>query len=187
MNCAGTTRPCINYWRSFGASDRQKARAGIIDRRKLPTTIPDRMNPPGLENLTAVLQASIAPVALISGVGLLILSLTNRLGRVMDRLRQLIAHRRSESGADTHVDVQITVLHRRAKILKGSLTAAVLCTLLTSALVLLLFTMAVFGAELELLVVALFAASLLSLIVSLILFSFDMNQSLRAVEQELLR
>ena len=37
------------------------------------------------------LQACITPVAMISGVGLLLLTITNRLGRVVDRTRQLVA------------------------------------------------------------------------------------------------
>jgi hypothetical protein len=144
------------------------------------------VNVQGLENLTGVLQASISPVALISGVGLLILSVSNRLGRVMDRLRELLDRRRS-GASDSHIANQITVLHRRARILRNSLTAAAICVLLASALVLLLFTVAMFGARLELLVMVLFAFSLLSLIVSLVLFILDMNLSLRAVEEELLR
>ncbi len=140
----------------------------------------------GLENLTGVLQASISPVALISGVGLLILSVSNRLGRVMDRLRELL-DRRQSGASDSHIANQITVLHRRARILRNSLTAAAICVLLASALVLLLFTVAMFGVRLELLVMAVFALSLLSLIASLVLFIFDMNHSLRAVEEELLR
>ncbi len=144
------------------------------------------MNVQGLENLTGVLQASISPVALISGVGLLILSVSNRLGRVMDRLRELLDRRRS-GASDSHVANQITVLHQRARILRSSLTAAAICVLLASALVLLLFTVAMFGMRLEYLVIALFASSLFSLIVSLVLFIFDMNLSLRAVEEELLR
>jgi multidrug efflux pump subunit AcrB len=136
-----------------------------------------------LDNLTAVLQTSISPVALISGVGLLVLSLTNRLGRVMDRLRDLLDQRREASTPDA----QITVLHRRAALLRGSVTAAVTCILLASTLVLVLFSMAIFGGRLELLVIALFAFSILALIVSLVLFIFDLNQSLRAVEEELAR
>ena len=144
------------------------------------------VNVQGLENLTAVLQASISPVALISGVGLLMLSQSNRLGRVMDRLRELLGQRRS-TGNDPHLEKQIGVLHRRAGILKGSLTAAATCVLLASALVLLVFSVAVFGLRLELLIITLFALSLLSLIASLVLFILDMNQSLQAVEEELLR
>ena len=39
--------------------------------------------------LTPILQAAVGPVILISGVGLLLLSMTNRFGRVADRSRQL--------------------------------------------------------------------------------------------------
>ena len=39
--------------------------------------------------LMSILQAAVSPVILISGVGLLILSMTNRFGRVVDRSRQI--------------------------------------------------------------------------------------------------
>ena len=137
--------------------------------------------------MTRVLQASISPVALVSGVGLLLLSQTNRLGRVMDRLREVLDQRRAAKTPDMHLDQQVTVLHRRARILRGAIGWAVLCMLLASLLVLLLFSTAAMGARLELLVIAMFAASLCSLIVSLVMFMLDMNLALRAVEEELLR
>jgi predicted branched-subunit amino acid permease len=106
---------------------------------------------------------------------------------VMDRLRALLEQRRNANAADARADAQIAVLHRRADILRGSITAAATCVLLASALVLVLFTMAVFGGRLEMLVIGLFAFSILSLIVSLVLFILDLNQSLRAIEEELRR
>lgn len=133
------------------------------------------------------MQASISPVALISGVGLLILSQTNRLGRVMDRLRNVVEQRRTSATNDANLSRQVNVLHRRARILRASVTAAVLCVLLAAVLVLLLFSSAVLGARLDLLALAIFAGSLLSLIVSLALFLFDLNLSLRAIQEELLR
>jgi hypothetical protein len=145
------------------------------------------VNGENLENLTRVLQASISPVALISGVGLLILSLSNRLGRVMDRLRHVLDQRRTAAASEQHLDKQVPVLHRRARILRSSITAAIICVLLASVLVLLLFTAAVTGARLELLSLAVFAASLLALVYSLVLFVWDMNLSLKAVQEELLR
>ena len=145
------------------------------------------MDSHSLENLTRVLQASISPVALVSGVGLIILSQTNRLGRVMDRLRNVLDQRRQLTGPDAHLDRQVTVLQNRAEILRGAVSAAVVCVLLASVIVLLLFATAAFGLKFELLIIALFAASLLSLIVSLILFILDMNLSLKALQEELLR
>jgi len=37
--------------------------------------------------IVPVLQTAISPVVLISGVGLLLLTMTNRLGRIVDRAR----------------------------------------------------------------------------------------------------
>ena len=42
-----------------------------------------------VQDLIPVLQVAIGPVILISGVGLLLLSMTNRFGRVIDRARSL--------------------------------------------------------------------------------------------------
>jgi hypothetical protein len=42
-----------------------------------------------LTDLITTLQLSIGPVILISGVGLILLSMTNRLARVIDRSRLL--------------------------------------------------------------------------------------------------
>ena len=145
------------------------------------------MDARSLEDLTRVLQASISPVALVSGVGLIILSQTNRLGRVMDRLRDVLDQRRRIDPPDAHLDRQVIVLRHRAGILRGAVTAAVVCVLLASVIVLLLFATAASGLKFELLIIALFAASLLSLIVSLILFILDMNLSLQALHEELLR
>ena len=155
---------------------------GELTRRALKA-----MDGQNLENLTRVLQASISPVALISGVGLLVLSMTNRLGRVMDRLRSMLEQKRSAGAPDKHLQRQIDVLHRRARLLKGSVTASVVCILFASMLVLLLFTTALLGGRIDLLLIVLFPLSLLSLIASLLLFLLDMNLSLQAVQEESLR
>jgi hypothetical protein len=139
-----------------------------------------------LEGLARVLQASISPVALISGVGLLILSQTNRLGRVTDRLRALAAQERT-GNRDQSRDSQIAVLRRRARSLRATITAAVTSVLLASVLVLTIFTMAIFDRGFGQIAVALFAASVISLIVSLLYFLQDIYLSLRALDEELQR
>ncbi len=47
-----------------------------------------------LDELIPILQVAIGPVILISGVGLLLLSMTNRFGRVTDRSRTLLENLR---------------------------------------------------------------------------------------------
>src|SRR3982750_1531367 len=114
------------------------------------------------ETLTKILQASISPVALISGVGLLILSLTNRFSRVADRLRELSRERKGASNPIPQVEAQIRIFHRRARILRLTVGCAVGSVLLVSILVLLVFIVAVLklSFELDVFILGLFALSL---------------------------
>ena len=135
-----------------------------------------------LESLAKILQASISPMALISGVGLLILSFTNRFSRVADRLRELAEH----SGTRTKTQQeQIRIFEARAELLRQSITCAVGSVLMTSVLVLVLFVVAVLNLKAELVVFALFSCSLLLLIASLVLFLRDMSWSLKALKEQL--
>jgi hypothetical protein len=136
-----------------------------------------------LDGLIRVLQASISPVAMVSGVGLLLLSLTNRFARVTDRIRELARER--ERGATPRVEKQIEIFVKRARILRSAIGAAVGCMFLASCMVLLLFAIAVAGFPAHMIVLLLFAASIGSLIIALLLFLFDMRLSLRAVHEEL--
>lgn len=137
-----------------------------------------------LDALIRVLQASISPIAMVSGVGLLLLSLTNRFGRVTDRIRELARQRQPDETND-RVKKQIDIFHQRARIIRSAVSAAVGCMLLASLMVLLLFAMAIWGVPAQLLVLMLFGASLVSLIAALLLFLWDMRLSLLAVEEEL--
>jgi hypothetical protein len=140
-----------------------------------------------LDRLTRLLQASISPVALISGVGLLILSFSNRFGRVMDRLRELLREVGGGGAAAGEVASQIDILRRRAHILRGSISCAVACVLLVSVLVFFLFGIAVLNLNAHMFVVVLFVLSLVALIASLGLFLWDMHLSLAALGEELRR
>jgi Protein of unknown function (DUF2721) len=138
-----------------------------------------------LEALTRVLQASISPVALVSGVGLLILSQTNRFSIVTDRLRRLALIREEQKSNDPKASRQIAILLQRARILRYAISAALFCVLLASILVLLIFAAAAFDLHALAMILLLFGLSLVSLIISLVLFLWDMHLSLKAVEEML--
>ena len=53
-----------------------------------------------VRELIPVLQVAIGPVILISGVGLLLLTMTNRYGRTIDRARHLVRELRECSEPD---------------------------------------------------------------------------------------
>jgi Protein of unknown function (DUF2721) len=92
---------------------------------------------PGLDSLTRLLQLSISPVVLISAVGLLLLSVTNRLGRSIDRSRALVKDldlHQSERPHEESRDLdQLRIIVRRAGFLRvsvGLLVGSVFCSCL---------------------------------------------------------
>jgi hypothetical protein len=131
------------------------------------------------------IQVAITPVILLTGVGALMLTLTNRLGRVVDRTRTLAGQMRSgEPDERAHLEGQLAILWRRAKLIRLAVTFAGTSMLLSCVLVLAIFVDAwvrrQFGVEL----VVIFIASVLSLIFALAAFLRDIWLSLEALELE---
>ena len=127
------------------------------------------------------LQTAIAPAVLISGVGLLILSLTTRLGRVVDRGRSLVRELR-ETPQDEHSIIveQLHIISHRAVILRRAIIFAVLSILFAAVLMITLFFTAVMQIGNTWLIGGLFVCALGSLIVSLVAFLQELTQSLIA-------
>jgi multidrug efflux pump subunit AcrB len=144
------------------------------------------MPPTSLEQIIPELRDAIGPVILISGVGLLLLTMTNRLGRAIDRARQLKTEmpRRTEAERE-QVQAQVAIIYQRAKLIRLSITLAAMSALLAAALVVTLFLTALLRWENGLLVSLIFIACMISLIASLVTFIRDINLSLRALKLEL--
>lgn len=140
-----------------------------------------------LEGLIPTLQVAIGPVILISGIGLLLLSMTNRLGRTVDRSRDLARECRGAKEADRmRAAGQLTVLMRRARIMRSAIAGASFSVLCAALLIIVLFVGALLHIEATAVLVAtLFIACMTSLIASLLLFMSDVNLSLRALKLEI--
>lgn len=139
-----------------------------------------------LTDLIGTLQLAIGPVILISGVSLILLSLTNRFGRTVDRTRQLSVEYRSSSGTDQErILSELKILSVRAKVIRSSNFLAVLSVLLVSILIICLFGSALYHVNITHLLIILFILSIISLILSLILFIYDLELSLKALWIEL--
>jgi hypothetical protein len=138
-----------------------------------------------LSQLVPILQLAIGPVILISGVGLLLLTLTNRFGRMLDRSRQLNREHSTSEPIAAGVRAQIDILHRRAQILRRSITLGAITVLCVAILILVLFVSALLHLEAGWLIVGIFCVSQISLIGSMLSFIRDMNLSLEAVKLEL--
>ena len=139
-----------------------------------------------LNQLIPVLQVAIGPVILISGVGLLLLTLTNRLGRAVDRSRQLGGELRHADDAERpRLAAQVVIIYARARVLRLSITMSALAVLLVSVLIIILFLMALMKLDVGLVITLLFMSCMASVIVSLVAFIRDIQLSLKALKLEL--
>ncbi|MAT71497.1 MAG: hypothetical protein CMJ58_18470 [Planctomycetaceae bacterium] len=138
-----------------------------------------------LQHLIPILQVAVGPVILISGVGLLLLTMTNRFGRVIDRSRELVEQVRSGKGDRARNEAQLQILWDRARLLRTAIYLAGASALLAASLVIVLFLGAKLSWNVAAAVGTLFVGCLAAICVSLLLFLRDLQRSLRALALEL--
>ena len=135
-----------------------------------------------------VIQIAVTPVILLSGVGALMITLTNRMGRIVDRTRGLAGQVHGATGeVREHFDGQLGILGRRSKLIRLAVTFAGLSMLLSCLLVMVIFVDASLHREFGWEMVMLFAASIVCLIASLVAFLRDIWMSLWALGIEVRR
>ena len=133
-----------------------------------------------MNDLLDILKHSVGPVVLISGVGLIILAQTNRMGSLISRIRWI-----KKSGASgPNTKAQILQLYRRAKVIRYSLIALICCIFFDSLIILSIFSFSLLQLHSEVLVILLFLLTLISLIVGLAFFIYDVNLNLKAIQIE---
>ena len=163
----------------------------IPAKTRLDCVAPVRGYPAGmpvkpLSEIVPVLQVAIGPVILISGVGLLLLTMTNRLGRTIDRARSLVQELREGREHDrAQVLAQVAIIYRRAKMIRLTIVLAALSVLMASVLIISLFMTALFRWEDGLAISIIFIICMGSLIASLVTFIYDIHLSLVALKLEL--
>ncbi len=137
------------------------------------------------ESFTRLLQLSISPVAIISGVGLLLLSITNRLGRVIDRARALVSALDEDQAHPTRDLHQLIILFRRAKLLRASIVFIIASIFACCLMIVLLFVLVFAGAKMETAVLFTFGLSVLFVLGAMICFVADILSSLNALKIEI--
>jgi Cu/Ag efflux pump CusA len=139
-----------------------------------------------LSQLIPVLQTAIGPVILISGVGLLLLTLANRFGRAVDRVRQLLREMRgAPEDVRKRLTGQVANLYERARLIQRAIIFSTISVLFAAVLIITLFFTALMKWESALLISLLFICCLVSLIISLIAFIMDIRLSLQALKMEM--
>jgi len=139
-------------------------------------------------SVVQILTGSIAPVIVISGIGLLLLSITNRYGRVLDRARALLRELEHGAPADvqaTHLDAQLERTYQRARLLRSSMMYASASIFFVSLTILTIFAEFVLALQRDYLAVPFFALCLICLVISIYYSIRDITISLGALELEI--
>lgn len=139
-----------------------------------------------LSHASSVLQLAVSPAIIISACGLLILSMSNRLGRAIDRARLLARERHSApQGRRNNIDEQMKILIHRCGLIRSSILSCSICILLTAILILALFILRSAEVDAGLIIAIIFCGSIVSMGVSLVFFTCDVFLALKAMETEI--
>jgi hypothetical protein len=126
---------------------------------------------PQITAIGAVIQLAVAPVFLLTGVGIILTVLTNRLARVVDRARRL------EDAVDVAAPDERPMIHerlralaRRARLMNRAITLSTISGLLVALVVMTIFLGAFLNFEIALPIAAMFILAMLALIGALLFF-----------------
>lgn len=118
-----------------------------------------------------VIQLSVAPVFLLSGIGAILAVMTSRLGRIIDRARAL--EDRLESAPPDRaaaIEADLATLTHRAKLIGPAITLCTATALLVCTVIAILFLSAFLRFDASVPVALLFVAAMLAFFLGLLWF-----------------
>lgn len=121
-----------------------------------------------LSDIGGAIQQATAPVFLLAGVGIMLIALTNRLGRLIDRTRVLDERLKADPGNDCVAE--LLSLHKRCYLVNVSITAATACGLLVCVVIAMLFLGESTDLSLDRYIALCFIGGMLALIVGFVFF-----------------
>jgi hypothetical protein len=128
------------------------------------------------------IQLSVAPVFLLSGIGVFLGVLTNRLARVVDRARPMEQRLATAPEAEAaELKRSLAVMARRGRLINRSITLGTIAALLVALVVALLFASAFVRFSLVVPVAGLFITSMMSLVGALVAFLVEVRVATAAL------
>ena len=122
-----------------------------------------------LGDIAHIIQLAIAPVFLLTGVGTILMVLTNRLARIIDRSRVLENRLHTELESDQRVcNEELQTLYPRAHLINRAITLSTACGLFVCLVITALFAGDALNLSLAKLIASLFVLAMLSLIGSFV-------------------
>jgi phosphoglycerol transferase MdoB-like AlkP superfamily enzyme len=124
-----------------------------------------------IDEIAHLIQLSVAPVFLLTGIATLLNVLSGRLARIIDRARVL--EQRLDTPNPAHVEPignELCVLERRGRLIYHAIKLSTTSALLVCFLIAVLFASSIFHHSTRLIISGLFIAAMLASILSLTLF-----------------
>jgi ABC-type bacteriocin/lantibiotic exporter with double-glycine peptidase domain len=126
---------------------------------------------PHIVDVAHVIQLSVAPVFLLSGVGVMLTVFTNRLARIVDRARALEECLHSaEEAHRADIYAELTTLSRRSRWNEAAIALTTVTGLLISVVIVALFVDDIVAVDLSGLVALLFILAMVAFVAAFISF-----------------
>lgn len=123
------------------------------------------------DEIAHIIQLSVAPVFLLTGVATLLNVLSGRLARIVDRARILESRLGTADGTQEGASVnELRILERRGKLIYRAITLSTTSALMVCLVIASLFASSMLHYATRVVVSGMFVAAMLSSIISLILF-----------------
>ena len=132
-------------------------------------------------DIAHLIQSSVAPVFLLSGVAATLGVLTNRLSRIVDRARALEAQLAGHPSEAPHLHGDLAVLSRRADYINIAISLSTIAALLVALVVVTLFANAFFASELSVVIALLFVGAMVCLSAAYVAFFVEVRIAVAAL------
>ena len=137
----------------------------------------------GLSDIAHIIQLAVAPAFLLVGIGSILSVVTMRLGRTVDRARQLEAALRSDikEKSSSRMQVELVVLDRRMVFCQRAIGLCTISALFVCFVIVALFVGVLIDVNVASSVALLFIAAMISLIVGLLMFLVEVTIATRTL------
>ncbi len=133
-------------------------------------------------DIAHAIELALAPVFLLSGIGVFLGVLTNRLARIVDRARKIEdSLRTAASGDPDDARTQLAVAARRARLMNASITLGTVAALSVALVVALIFASTFVPINLAGPVALLFVLAMLALVGALVSFLLEVRVAIDAL------
>jgi len=129
------------------------------------------------ENIARLIQLALGPVFLLSGVGITLSMLTQRLARIVDRARTLEEQREraTDEARLKRIDKDLRAIFRRTKYINSAIALSTVSALLTTIVVTLLFSSEFTRMSVGAVVAIFFSAAMVCLSTAFLMFLIEVR------------